>query len=49
MPVPISMEDWTAMMDFFDKHLRSRRIDRTFERFPSESELDAALTQPPAN
>jgi hypothetical protein len=24
-------EDWTAMMDFFDKHLRGKKIDRTFE------------------
>jgi hypothetical protein len=24
-------EDWTAMMDFFDKHLQGKKIDRTFE------------------
>jgi hypothetical protein len=24
-------EDWTAMMDFFDKHLRGKKVDRTFE------------------
>jgi hypothetical protein len=35
-------EDWTAMMDFFDKHLLGRKIDRTFDRFPSEKELDEA-------
>jgi hypothetical protein len=29
-------EDWTAMMDFFDKHLRGKRINRTFDRFPAE-------------
>jgi hypothetical protein len=29
-------EDWAAMMDFFDKHLRGKKIDRTFDRFPSE-------------
>jgi hypothetical protein len=29
-------EDWTAMMDFFDKHLRGKTIDRTFDRFPAE-------------
>ncbi len=29
-------EDWTAMMDFFDKHLRGKKIDRTFDRFPAE-------------
>ena len=37
-------EDWTAMMDFFDKHLRGRQIDRTFDHFPSEGELDAAAS-----
>ena len=35
-------EDWTAMMDFFDKTLRGRKIDRTFDYFPTEQELDAA-------
>jgi hypothetical protein len=29
-----TVEDWTAMMDFFDKHLRGKKIDRTFDRFP---------------
>ena len=36
-------DDWTAMLDFFDKHLRAQPIDRTFDRFPTEQELDAAL------
>ncbi len=27
-------EDWTALMDFFDKYLRGRTIDRTFDHFP---------------
>ena len=35
-------EDWTALMDFFDKHLRGRDINRAFDRFPTEEELDAA-------
>jgi hypothetical protein len=35
-------EDWTAMMDFFDKHLRGRKVDQTFNHFPSEKELDEA-------
>jgi len=35
-------EDWTAMLDFFDKHLRGKPIDRPFNRFPTEQELDAA-------
>jgi hypothetical protein len=29
-------EDWTAIMDFFDKHLRGKKIDRQFDRFPPE-------------
>ena len=35
-------DDWTAIMDFFDKHLRGKPIDRTFGRFPTEKELDEA-------
>ena len=41
-------EDWTAMMDFFDKHLRGKTIDRGFDRFPTEAELDAAAAAAPA-
>ncbi len=29
-------EDWTAMLDFFDKTLRGRKVDRTFDQFPPE-------------
>ncbi len=36
-------EDWTAMLDFFDKHLRGKPTERTFDRFPTEQELDEAL------
>ncbi len=39
----LTPDDWTAMLDFFDKHRRGRAIDRTFDRFPTEQELDAAL------
>jgi (4-O-methyl)-D-glucuronate---lignin esterase len=35
-------EDWTAMMDFFDKYLRGKPVDRTFDRFPTEKELGEA-------
>ncbi len=35
-------DDWTALLDFFDKHQRGKPIDRTFDRFPTEQELDAA-------
>jgi len=36
-------DDWTALLDFFDKHLRGKPTDRMFDRFPTEAELDAAL------
>jgi hypothetical protein len=36
-------DDWTAMLDFFDSHLRGKPTDRPFDRFPTEQELDAAL------
>jgi hypothetical protein len=36
-------EDWTAIMDFADLHLRGKSVDRAFDRFPSDAELDAAL------
>ena len=29
------------MLDFFDKHLRGKPVDRTFDRFPADEELDA--------
>jgi len=38
-------EDWTAMMDFADQHLRGRKVDRTFDHFPSEAELNAAAAK----
>ena len=41
-------EDWSAMMDFADQHLRGIKGGRTFEHFPSERELDAAATRPAA-
>jgi hypothetical protein len=39
-------DDWAAMLDFFDMHLRGKRLERTFDRFPTEAELDAAAAQP---
>ncbi|MEP7366890.1 MAG: hypothetical protein ABI972_26835 [Acidobacteriota bacterium] len=35
-------EDWTALMDFADMHLRGKQVDRSFDKFPTEAELDAA-------
>jgi hypothetical protein len=35
-------DDWTAMMDFFDRYLQAKPVERTFTRFPSEKELDDA-------
>jgi hypothetical protein len=36
-------EDWTALMDFADRHLRGKQVERRFDRFPTEAELDAAI------
>lgn len=41
----VTPADWTALMDFFDKQARGKKIDRTFDRFPTEAELDAALAR----
>ncbi len=38
-------DDWSAMMDFFDKHARGKKIDRAFDRFPTEQELDEAAAR----
>jgi len=35
-------DDWTAMMDFFDKNVQGKPVERTFNRFPTEKELDDA-------
>ena len=37
-----TQEDWDAMLDFADKHLRGKPVDRDFFDFPTEAELDAA-------
>ncbi len=37
-----TQEDWTAMMDFADKNLRGMKVERTFDHFPTEAELDTA-------
>ena len=39
-------EDWQALMDFADKNLRGKLVERTFDRFPTEAELDAAAARP---
>ena len=44
-----TQEDWTAMMDFFDKYARGRKVDRTFTRFPTRPELDTAAATAAAN
>lgn len=36
-------DDWAALLDFADWHLRGKKTDRKFNRFPTEAELDAAL------
>ena len=35
-------EDWTALLDFFDKTSRGMKVDETFDHFLTESEDDAA-------
>jgi len=35
-------DDWTAMLDFFDHHLRGKPAARAFDRFPTAPELDEA-------
>jgi hypothetical protein len=39
-----TVEDWTAIMDFADQHLLGKKSERTFNRFPTEQELEAAAT-----
>ena len=41
-------DDWTAMMDFFDKYSLGKPVSRTFDRFPTEQELDATCGPAPA-
>jgi len=38
-------DDWNAMLDFFDLHLRGTATGRKFDRFPTEQELDAAAAE----
>lgn len=38
-------DDWSALLDFADKHLLGKKVERTFDRFPTEAELDAALAR----
>jgi hypothetical protein len=38
-------EDWTALMDFAGKYLSGVTLERRFDRFPSEAELDAAAAE----
>jgi hypothetical protein len=40
-------EDWTALLDFADKHLLHKPVDRDFFTFPTEAELDAAAAALP--
>lgn len=39
-------DDWAALLDFADWHLRAKPTTRRFDHFPSEAELDAALQRP---
>ena len=37
-------EDWSALLDFADKHLRGMKIERRFDQFPPE--IDSQKTEP---
>ena len=39
-------DDWSALLDFADRHLLGKAVDCRFDRFPTEAELDAALQRP---
>lgn len=41
-------DDWSALLDFADRHLGGKPITRRFDRYPTEAELDAALARAPA-
>jgi hypothetical protein len=36
-----TQEDWTAMLDFADKHLRGMKVERRFDQFPAETGVKA--------
>jgi hypothetical protein len=38
-------EDWTALMDFFDKTARGIKIEKTFDHFLTDAEIDAAAVK----
>jgi hypothetical protein len=38
-------EDWTALMDFFDKTSRGMKVEKTFDHFLTEAEADAARSE----
>lgn len=40
-----TLDDWAALLDFADLHLAGKPTKRTFDRIPTEAELDAALTR----
>lgn len=40
-------DDWAALLDFADHHLLGKKTARTYNRFPSEAELAAALLRKP--
>jgi len=38
-------DDWSALLDFADWHFRGKKPARTFDRIPTDAELDAALAR----
>jgi hypothetical protein len=39
-------EDWNALLDFADKHLRGMKIERRFDQFPPETESQPPVPPP---
>ena len=40
----LTEKDWSALLDFADKHLRGMKIDRRFDQFPPQT--DSQLPEP---
>lgn len=48
-PHAFTPEDWTAMMDFMDEHVRGMPAKQPFDHFLSDAEIDAAYAEAAKN
>jgi hypothetical protein len=48
-PHAFTPEDWTAMMDFVDEHVRGMPAKQRFDHFLTDQEIDAAAAAHPAS